>query len=175
MQQAKSGLRLSTRAFISVVMVGALVPGALAYINGGDFHTTLRTFEKSLKGNGWGVNFGAEIPANRDDVNQLVIRAVQSLPEVDRGTISVEAKREVARLTREAIQHALKNKQQTIKKGQTGTLQYQVGVYEFESYWETNYGGKREIHARRTGLVPFVALKVVDTKDRPGQQPERPR
>jgi hypothetical protein len=156
------------------VMVGALVPAALAYINGGDFHSTLTTFEKSLKGNGWGVSFGAALPAN-GDANQLVGRALQSLPETDTGAISVEAKREVARLTREAIQHAVKNKQQTIKKGQTGSLQYQVGVYEFESYWETNYGGKREIHARRTGLVPFVALKVVDTKDRPRQQPERPR
>jgi hypothetical protein len=175
MRQAKSGMRLSTRAFIGLVMVVALVAPAWAYINGGDFHTTLRTFEKSLKATGWGVSFGTPIPAERDDVNQLVARALQSLPETDRGTISVEAKREVARLTREAIQHAVKNKQQTIKKGQTGSLQYQVGVYEFESYWETNYGGKREIHARRTGLVPFVALKVVDRTDRPGQQSERPR
>src|SRR5215467_7636351 len=104
MREAKSGLSLSTRAFISLVIIGALAPAALAYINGGDFHTTLRTFEKSLKGNGWGVSFGAEIPANRDDVNQLVIRALQSLPEMDRGTISVEVKREIARLTGEAIQ-----------------------------------------------------------------------
>src|SRR5439155_4041586 len=71
-------------------------------------------------------------------------------------------KRAVARFTREAIQLAASNNQQTTKEGQIGSLGYQVGVYYFESYWETNYGGKREIHARRSGRVPFVALKIVD-------------
>jgi hypothetical protein len=46
-----------------------------------------------------------------------------------------------------------------------GSLKYQVGVLTFETYWETNYGGKRQIHARRSGLAPFVALKIVDGKD----------
>ena len=53
----------------------------------------------------------------------------------------------------------------------SGVLRYQVGAYAFEEYWETNYGGKREIHARRTGLVPFVALKVVHARDRAKPQP----
>ena len=165
MRQLNSCPVLRKRSVLGLLLVAALGLPAWAYVNGGDYHDTLKTFEKSLKGRGWGVSFGAAIPADRDDVNQLVGRALQSLPEKDASKISVEAKREVARFTREAIQLAASNNQQTTKEGQIGSLRYQVGVYYFESYWETNYGGKREIHARRTGRVPFVALKIVDAKD----------
>jgi hypothetical protein len=171
MRHAKSGLRLSARTFLGVVLVGALVAPAWGYINGGDFHSTLKTFENSLKDKGWSVSFGAAIPADRDDVNQLVGRALKALPEKDASKVSVEAKREVARLAREAIQQAASKKEQTIKEGQTGSLRYQVGVYHYESYWETNYGGKREIHERRSRRAPFVALRIVDAKEPAQQQP----
>ncbi len=165
MRQTKSGPGLGKRAFLGVLAAAALVPPAWAYINGGDYHDTLKTFEKRLKANGWGVSFSAALSADRDAVNQLVGRALEALPEKDAGKIPVETKREVARLTREAIQLAASNNQQTTKEGQVGSVRYQVGVYDFESFWETNYGGKREIHARRSGRVPFVALKIVDAKE----------
>src|SRR5436305_649407 len=116
-------------------------------------------------------------PAERERLKRMVGRALQALLKKDAGKISVEAKREIARLTREAIQLAASNNHQTTKEGQLGSLRYQVGVYYFESYWETNYGGKREIHARRSGRVPFVALKIVDrehkAKSRGGEEMRR--
>src|SRR5437868_2918574 len=154
MRQAKYGRWLSKQSFLGLLMATALGPPAWAYVNyvnGGDYHDTFKDYEKSLKSRGWGVSSGAAITADRDAVNQMVGRALQALPEKDAGKISVEVKREIARLTREAMQLAASNNQQTTKEGQLGSLRYQVGVYNFESYWETNYGGKREIHARRTG------------------------
>jgi hypothetical protein len=166
-----------------VIVLAVLVPCTWGYINGGDFHSTLKTFEKNLKAGGWGTHFGATLPEDSDRtgqvtatvkavppdnlqyqqwINELVGRAVQSLPEKHRDRIGTETRREVARLAREAIQEGVSGKQHLIKKADTGSVQYQVGVFEFESYWETNYGGKRKIHAKRTGLVPFVALRVVE-------------
>jgi hypothetical protein len=166
--------------------VMALAPAAPAYINGGDFHSTLKDFEKSLKSDGWGAAFAPPVPRDcvqtkevaadvkvvpRDNpdyeryVNQLVARSLRSLPEKEADRISADMKRDVARLTREALHSAIANRQTVIKKGKSGALHYQVGAYAFESYWETNYGGKREIHARQTGLVPFVALKVAPARD----------
>jgi len=186
MRTAKSAPGLSSVFLVNILVVAVLALPAWAYVNGGDFHSTLRTYEKSLKAEGWSVSFGAPLPPQFDRtqevaegvkvappdnpeyqrfVNQLVGQALQSLPKEGGSKIPVEAKREIARLTREALQDAISNKQQRSKKGAVGSLQYQVGAYAFESYWETNYGGKREIHARRSGLAPFVALKVVAAKD----------
>ena len=174
----------SKRTFLALLLAPAvLVPCAWGYINGGDFHSTLKSFEKSLKAAGWGTHFGTVLPVDCDRtgqvaasvkivpldnqeyqqwVNDLVGRAIQSLPETHRDRISLETKREMARLARQAIQEGVSTKQHLIKKAETGPVQYQVGVFEFESYWETNYGGKRKIHAKRTGLIPFVALRVVE-------------
>jgi hypothetical protein len=169
MRQTKSGPELSKRAFLGLLLAAALVSPAWTYVNGGDYHDTFKDYEKSLKARGWGVSSGAAVPADRDVVNQLVGRALQALPPKDAGKISIETKREIARLTQEAIRLAASNNLQTTKEGQIGSLRYQVGVYSFESYWETNYGGKREIHARRTGRIPFVALKMVDVKQSRGR------
>jgi hypothetical protein len=169
-----------------------LVPSAGAYVNGGVFHSTLKDYEKRLKTNGWGVSFAAPLAADCDRtkvvaegvkvappdnaryqryVNQLVGRALKALPAKDAARISTRAKREVARLTRAALQKGVANKEQVIQKGQTGALQYRVGAYGFETWWETNYGGKRETHEKRAGLAPFVALKVVAAKGQTRQQP----
>jgi hypothetical protein len=177
------------RIIIGLAVIAALTPSARGYINGGDYHNSLIKYEKKLKADGWGVcvsapvsadsHFGArgmafvppDNPEHERYVNQLVGKALQSLPEKERGKISAEAKREIASLTREAIQQALTDKRQVITKGQTGSLQYEVGASAYEAYWETNYGRRPEIHARRSGLAPFVALKVVAPKDPPEQQP----
>jgi hypothetical protein len=192
MRPAKFGPGLGERIVAGLLTAAALAPPAWGYVNGGDFHSSLKRFEKTLKAGGWGVHFGKPLPADCDRtgkvagavtvvppdnpdygryVNLLVGQALQALPEGDAGKISTEAKRQVARLTREALQNAVAKKQQTIKKGRTGSLRFQVGACAFESYWETNYGGKREIHERKTGLAPFVALKVVEAKGEGERQP----
>lgn len=51
-----------------------------------------------------------------------------------------------------------------VKKGRAGVLEYQVGAYEYEEYWETNNNGKRRIHDYATGFLAYVALKVVEKK-----------
>src|SRR5262245_40117816 len=157
MSQVSSRLGL-----IGLAAVAVLGPAAWAYVNGGDFHNTLAKYEQQLKGAGWVTSFAPALPGVPDklDVGQLVGKALQALPEKEAARVTPEVKREVARLAREAMDSALSNKKQVIKEGKTGSLRYQVGMYAFERYWETNYGGKREIHARQTGLAPFVALKV---------------
>jgi hypothetical protein len=170
MRQAKSKLGLSERALIGLVAAAALAPPAWAYVNGGDFHTTRKNYETRLRFTGWRVSCADPAPADYD-VNQLVGRAVKSLPEKEADKVPVEVKREVARVARAAIREAVWGRRQVIKEGQTGLLKYQVGAYAFESYWETNYGGKREIHARQTGLVPFVAVRVVNAEEQAKPQP----
>ena len=184
MTQLKYRPVIGRRPFLALLLVWAvLVPCARSYINGGDFHSTLRNFEKSLKASGWSTHFGTPFPPDCDQtgqvtasvkvvppgnpeyhqwVNEQVGRAIQSLPEKHRDRIDIETRREIASLAREAIEQGVAKKQHLIKKALTGPVQYQVGVFEFESYWETNYGGKRKIHAKRTGLVPIVALRVVE-------------
>jgi hypothetical protein len=164
-------------------MLAALGPSAMAYINGGDFHNTLERFEKNLKSAGWGVSLAAPLlgtdprgargtrfvppdnPEYQSFINQLVGQALQALSEKERAAISSEAKREVARLVGDAIRSGFTDKRQTIRKGQAGILQYQAGAVQFETYWETNYDGKRKTYERHTGLSPFVALKVVSKQE----------
>jgi hypothetical protein len=175
-QQAKSGLGLRGRTFLSLVLVAALVPSAWAYVNGGVFHETRKKF-----GKGWGVSFAAPLGANSDKskevadgvkvaprananfqryVNQLIGQALKALPKEDAAKISAKDKRAIAGLARQAIGKAVAQKQQCIRKGQVGSLQYEVGVYRRKTWWVTNYGGKRETHAEEVRLIPFVAVKV---------------
>jgi hypothetical protein len=181
MRQAKSGRWWRGRTFIGLLAAAALVPSAGAYVNGGDYYDTLRSFEKGLKSNGWGVRFTAPLAANCDTskevadgvkvaplgndkyqrfVNQLIGRALKALPGKDADAISTKDKREIARLARVAIRKAVRQNQQFIEKGQMGSLQYQVGVYYYKKWWETNYDGKRKVYPNGDGLVPFVALKI---------------
>src|SRR5207249_362173 len=100
-----------------------------------------------MKATGWAISRNE--PLAKGDVNLLVGEAVRDLPDKEADTISVEVKREIARLAREAIQAANSSGKEFIKKGRMGSVRYQVGACEFETYWETNYGGKRETHERR--------------------------
>src|SRR5436305_9569166 len=116
MRQSRDGTWWSKRTVLCLVLAVGLGAPAWAYVNyvnGGDYHDTFKDYEKSLKSRGWGVSSGAAITADRDAVNQMVGRALQALPEKDAGKVSVEAKREIARLTREAMQLAASNNQQT--------------------------------------------------------------
>jgi hypothetical protein len=179
---------LLCKCLIGLAGAAALVPAAWAYVNGGDFRSTLRDFEKDLKAKGWAVSIAAPLPAGwevtgkvekgvkvspadkdyRHYLGQLVGRALQALPEKDAAGVTAETRRELARRAGEVIADVVGStgKPQT-KEGQAGPLEYQVGVVGYESYWETNYHHKREIHERRTGLVPFVAVRVRDARDPP--------
>ncbi len=110
-------------------------------------------------------------PEYRQYVNHLVGQALQLIPEEDADKISIEDKREIARLTREALTNAVLGKGNAIRKGRVGPLQYQVGAYSYESHWVTRDGpgGAERIRGRYLGLVPFVALKVA--KDSDGEKP----
>lgn len=163
-----------------------------AYVNGGTFHSTLVDFQKYYKAGGWGSIFespmpsrsavAAGIPFDPPDnaeflkfVNQIVARAVKQLPEKDADAVSLEAKRELARLAREAILSAGPSGVEKITRGTIGSLEYHLGAVGFSSHWETNYSRKgkphREIHAARAGLVPFVALRI-ETGEKAGNEPE---
>jgi hypothetical protein len=187
MGQVKCGKRLSESAIVGLAALAALAPAAWGYINGGDYHNTFANFTRDLKAQGWGVGFGAPMsgdaprgvggtafvppdkPEHERYINQLVGHALVNLPEMGADRVPAEAKREVARLTREAIQEAHKTRGQSIKKGQTGSLQYSVGAFAFHAYWETNYGNKRKLHEQRSGLIPFVALRLARAEDQPKQ------
>jgi len=162
-------LGLSRPFFIALVMVVVLVPPAGAYINGGIHHSTLKTYEKQLRAAGWEASFGQDLPATLPDkdalqrsVNQLVGQALHTFSEEDAAKVSPQTKREIARLTREAIEEANKGRRQTIKTGKTGSLRYQVGVLRYESYYVVKSGVDRGIRGRSSGLVPFVALMPAD-------------
>lgn len=187
MRQQTFGRRLSKRIIAGLAALAALAPVAWGYINGGDYHNTFANYTRDLKAKGWGVGFGATMsgdrprgdgglafvppdnPEHQRYINQLVGQALQVLPEKGADRVSAEAKREVARLTREAIQDAVNKKGQAIKTGQTGSLHYTVGAFAYSAYWETNYGKKRELHEQRSGLIPFVALKLVNAEGQPKQ------
>jgi hypothetical protein len=175
MRQTKQGATLSKQVLLGLAAAAVLVPPAWGYVNGGDFRVRRGIDEQLLKVRGWGVGSVPLKDAGKyldaEDVNQLVGRALQALPEKDRDRVPVEDKREVARLAREAIRGARSDSKEVIQEGQTGSLRYKVGAYAFESYWETNYGGKREIHERRSGLIPFVALRVVEPREPAGERP----
>jgi hypothetical protein len=179
------GLSVLWIAFLTSAIAG-VVP-ARAYVNGGDFHSAQKTFANRLHSDGWATHFAAALPRDcrdtreaaadvrvvpaenaefRNYVNQMVGKAIQALPDQAAG-VPLEDKREVARLAREAIRKAVMSGEEVTKEGRVGDLQYQVGVRAFESYWETNYGGKREIHARTINRVPFVALKLVPAREKP--------
>ena len=157
MRQVGSGS--AARTILCWLVLASLVPAGWAYVNGGDFHDSRKTLEKELKAKGWGVSFAG--PRLTDDaVNELVGRALQALPAGQADRVPIEAKRAVARIAREAIKKASATGKDVIETGQVGPVRYHVGTQTFESYWETNYNKKREIHARRTSLASFAALKV---------------
>jgi hypothetical protein len=187
MSEVICGLPRRAQVVTGLLALAVLVPPAWAYVNGGDYHNSFRRWEKQLKSSGWGVGHGTPAVRDRNDprrfrvpvqvsdgldsreyqrwVDEITARAIQSLPKGDAAKTAAEAKREVARHARRVIHQALSAGQERIKEGRTGALRYQVGAYDFESYWETNYGGKQKIHERQSGLIPFVALQVVDAKD----------
>ena len=172
----------------SLLILAGLFVGssAWAYINGGDYHSTLKDWEQSLKAKGFFISVArplpkdssttkevaqdikvdpADNPAFQTFVNELVGQAVQQLPQPVAEKLSVEDKREISRAAQESIRDAVLKQAVKIQKGELKSVRYQVGAVSFDSYWETNYGGKREIHAARHGIAPFIAIQpLTDTQ-----------
>ena len=170
MNRTKSPSLSRARIFLGLLAAVALGPPAWAYVNGGDHHSTLHDYENKLRDQGWAVYVGEALPAKdskamvNDDferlVNRMVGRTLRHLPEDKVDKIPLADKREVARIARETLRDIVQSNGKNTKEGQIGSLKYQVGVYSYETWWETNYGGKRRTHERRSHQASFVALKI---------------
>jgi hypothetical protein len=159
---------------LAAVAVFALAAPALGYVNGGDYHSTIKTYEKKLTAAGYRTAWGSYWSTSRggdakrvagsmkdDAVNQLVGKALKALPRQEAARISAADKEEVARKLKAALSSAAADGKESVKKGKAGSLHFEVGVHEYEYYWETNYKGeRRKKHNHQTGLIPFVALKI---------------
>ena len=166
--------------FASLLILAGLSLGSStwAYINGREFHSTLRDFERSLRTKGFALSVyklstGVEgdLPENSGQtkevakdvkvdpadneafqtfVNQLVGQAVQKLPQPVAENLSIEDKREISRVARESIRDAVLKHQETIQKGELKSVRFQVGAVSYKSYCkETKEGGNRESRDRR--------------------------
>jgi len=168
--------RLALLLLSCAVCVQGGQTAAWAYINGGIFHSTFEDFKKKMTDDHWSVGYGAihrqgdaanrspfgdpDSPEFQKRVNEIVGWAIAQLPENEARALSKETKREIARLAQETIATSGAKREQIIEKGQIGTLHYQLGTFHFSSYWETNYGNRRRQEGHRSGLIPFVALKI---------------
>jgi hypothetical protein len=163
-------------ALASLALLLAIALPAAAYVNGGDYHTTLKPFEDELKDGGWLLAWGkvvvktedgdTNLPKNDEEfqahANELVALAVKQMKAGDRSRISVETKQAIAAAVKEAMQTGLgKQKQEVDITAASGDVSYRYGVKQFSSYWETNYKNEgRKRHAARTGYAAFVAIKL---------------
>jgi uncharacterized protein (TIGR03000 family) len=151
---------------LASVAVVIPVPPVWAYINGGVHHSTLKDYGERRKFQGWAVEYwdwlvwDPNTDAFRSSVYQMVGRTLKAIPHQGEENIPIEVKREVARRALETIQEAMANRRAKLVVGKIGSLRYEIGTVMDDSYWETNYGGKRQIHDRRSRLVPFVALRA---------------
>ena len=188
MRNTASRLSGKARILLGLAASALLIPSAWAYVNGGDHHTTRWDYEKELRRANWAVGGGKELagdykitneitkgikvdpPDNlefRYYVSQMVGRALKALPEEEADDIPIEVKREIARRAGVKFRDWMMGKEATnISEELIGSVKYRMGMYSYESWWETNYKGGpeggRRIHARTLGWVPFVALKVVE-------------
>ena len=152
----------------------ALIAPVLAYVNGGDFHHTLHEYRDALRREGWAVCTSQDKAdrsdsAEEDPASQLIGRSVQQLPAESRDKVSLEAKRELAKIAAAEFKAGHDKKEQKIVEGRIGNIRYRLGTFAYESYWETNYQGGaekgRRIHELRKGLGAFVALQVVAAEE----------
>jgi hypothetical protein len=174
MNRTQSPSPLSARILLGLLASALVVPAAWAYVNGGDHHSTIHDYENKLHEQGWAVYVGEALPAKDSKemvngdlerrVNRMVGRTLRYLPEDKVDKIPLADKREVARIARETMRDFVQSKGPSKKEGQIGSLKYRVGVYSYETWWETNYGGKHRIHARQAHTASFVALQIVDER-----------
>ena len=166
MRRMRLDSRLCQRCFMAVIVAVVLNSPVWAYINGGVHHSTLKDYGERRKFQGWAVEYwdwlvwDPNTDAFRSSVYQMVGRTFKAIPHNGEEKIPIEVKREVARRAMETIQEAMANSRANLVVGKIGSLRYEVGTVMDDSYWETNYGGKRKIHDRRSRLVPFVALQA---------------
>lgn len=171
MRQTKCNLELSKRVFAVLATAAAFASPAWAYVNGGVYHSTLKTHEKRLKHAGWSVRVGYKLPTEFSDnsaralqlsVKQLIGEAIKTFSKEDADKVSLETKRAVARTARQAIEKGLKGKQTNVETGITGSLRYQVGIVSYSSYYETEELGQKQIRGRASGFAAVIALMPRD-------------
>jgi len=162
-----------SRFCLALCAAAALAAPALAYVNGGDYHNTWKAEKKELTAAGYAVATGYHVEsldglrhaANEEDVNRVVGLALKELPEKDAEKVPVRDKEEVARALAVALKASREKDGPCVKKGRAGVLEYQAGAAAYDAYWVTNYKGEgRRVHARRSGFLPFVALKLAGGK-----------
>lgn len=102
-----------------------LVPGhVLGYVNGGDFHHTLREYQEQLENEGWATSSSADgrVLRARPDPNptaQLIAYAVQSLPAEQREAVTLEMKRGLAKIATDTFKVGQDKKSKRSPKGES--------------------------------------------------------
>jgi hypothetical protein len=158
------------RVWFGVSLATAFCIGpAWAYVNSSDYFSTQTKYPEQLRSQGWGVccswepeylqalrekaKRGDEKPDPQDAVNQLVAHALQDRTFKHADKVSAEDKRALAKIAREAIEAG------ELKEGKIGALNYRVGIYSYEAYWERvdREGRKQKISS--TPQARFVAVK----------------
>ena len=174
MRQTRCGLELSKVILVALATV-ALASPASAFI--GDFHNTLRHYEAHLTGQGWEVRVvypqqteWSELVPSEHSVNQLIGAVLRKFSKADADKVSLETKREISRIAREAIAQGLMEGKTNLKTGTTGSVRYRVGISRYTTY----YTGRSASQARdkserihvdrneRSGLALLIALMPRD-------------
>jgi uncharacterized protein (TIGR03000 family) len=165
MRKSNCRWTMHLRMVVALALAAALATSVGAYINGGVHHSTLKIHEKRLRRIGWAVSVGEALPLQLTDqselersVNQLIGQALLTFGSADMDKVSLETKREIARIAREAIEKGIKDKQTNLETGILGSLRYQVGVVGYSSYWENEEFGRTRIRGRSFGYAPVIAL-----------------
>jgi uncharacterized protein (TIGR03000 family) len=160
MRQARCVLGLSKQRILAGVTVAVLTFPVWAGI-GIQNNDPLSGEKMRLKVAGWAGTFGPNLPESslpdktelERAANQLLDASANYLPREIAAKVSMEIKREIARIAGEAFEQAILEEQQTIKIGQTGSLRYKVGALRY--YGDTYRRGTK---VSSGGLAPFVAL-----------------
>lgn len=166
MRQTKCSLELKERIF-AVVAIIVLASSLLAGL--GTYRNTLTTFKGRLASAGWKVGVVYDRLADRNNqapsehsVNQTIGEVLKKFSNEDADKISLETKREVSRIAREAIAEGFKDKRTNLRTGITGSLRYRVGVFKYTRYYVPGKGEYTGGGDQTTGLAPIIALLPKD-------------
>lgn len=164
MRQTKCGLELRTKILLALAII---VPASPASASIGIKSNTLSSDLVKLERLGWKVRvvrgrLHIQVPSE-DAVNQTIGEVLKTFSKEDADKVTLETKREVARIAREAMAKG------SIQTGITGSLRYRVGVIKYTTYYGPETGQSWDEWKRRggeryerSGLAPFIALMPKD-------------
>lgn len=167
MRQMKCSLELKTRILIALAVIVLASP---VWAGKGTYRNTLTPYKSTLASAGWKVGVVYDQLAHRNDqapsehsVNQSIGKVLKEFSKEDADKVTLEAKREVSRIAREAMAKGFKDKRTTLRTGITGFLRYRVGVFEYKRYYVPGkgewQGGSSHEQFR---LAPIIALMPKD-------------